>query len=120
MYKDSVGFVSWCSAKKDMDRQEFMFFLTGGVGLENKVRKLLYPIVGELPLLHSSLIPTHPGCLTDPGTRFAACVTCLPSRSFDSSLKRMSVRGRNCMMIASPTQLHSLSLGMNHSPTSKR
>ena len=28
----------YCSAKKDMDRQEFMFFLTGGVGLENKVR----------------------------------------------------------------------------------
>lgn len=25
-------------AKKDLDRDEFMFFLTGGVGLENKLK----------------------------------------------------------------------------------
>jgi len=27
-----------CSAKNELDMEEFMFFLTGGVGLENKVQ----------------------------------------------------------------------------------
>lgn len=29
-----------CSAKNELDMEEFMFFLTGGVGLENKVLNL--------------------------------------------------------------------------------
>ena len=30
-------YVTFIRAKGDLDREEFMFFLTGGVGLENKL-----------------------------------------------------------------------------------
>ena len=109
-----------CRAKKDMDRQEFMFFLTGGVGLENKVRNSLYPVAKVLSLLHSFPILTHPGCPTSPGMRFVACATCMPLKSLDSILKIISARGRSCTMIVSPTQLRSLSPGMKRSQTFKR
>ena len=105
-----------------MDRQEFMFFLTGGVGLENKVRNWLYSdyVYSQLSLLNSSPIRTHPGYLISPGMRFVGCVTYLPSRSFDRTLKRMPVCGRNCTMIESLIQLHYLNLGTSHLVTFKR
>lgn len=33
----SLSRLSFFSSKNEMDNEEFMFFLTGGVGLENKV-----------------------------------------------------------------------------------